>query len=391
MKDEIGPEHLEFLTRRRLLARGAKIAAGTAAFTGIGSLLAACGSTTGSAPAASAGAASATGSAATASASSGSKGVVIVSSDGGAYAAAEKKAIYDPFTAATGIQVQAIPATAAQVLAMAESGSVQLDVLDTGASEALLLQGKDALAPIDYTKFKRTNPSDLEPGVQQKNMVGNIYFATVLGYATDAFPHGHPGSWTDFWNVAKFPGARTLEDIQAGGAPLEFALLADGVPMDKIYPIDLTRAFNSLSKIKKSVVKWWTTGAESTQLLQSGEAVAGGLWNGRVPGGNGYAIEWNQAMRMKQYWAIVKGAPHPENALALIDFALQPKPQADLAHYIAYGPTNKLAYQYISAADAAKLPSSPAHFSIGFDEDPAWWAANLTKVTSRWQSWLIQG
>lgn len=367
------------------------MAAGTVAVAGIGSLLAACGATAPSSGASSSGSA-ATGSTSSAAAtgSGTSSGVVIVSSDGGAYAEAERKAIYDPFTSATGIQVKTIPATASQVLAMAQSGSAQLDVLDTGASEALLLQGKGALAPIDYSKFKRTNPSDLEPGVQQQYMVGNIYFATVLGYATAAFPNGHPGSWADFWNVTKFPGARTLEDSQAGGAPLEFALLADGVPMDKIYPIDLNRAFNSLTKIKKNIIKWWTTGAESAQLLQSGEAVAGGLWNGRVPTSGGYAIEWNQAMRLKQYWAIVKGAPNPDNALKLIDFALQPKPQADLAHYIAYGPTNKKAYQYVAAADAAKLPSSPDHFMIGFDEDAEWWAAHLTEVTSRWQSWIIQ-
>ena len=42
---------------------------------------------------------------------------------------------------------------------------------------------------------------------------------------------------------------------------LEFALMAAGVPPDKIYPIDIDRAFESYDKIKASVVKWWETGA----------------------------------------------------------------------------------------------------------------------------------
>ncbi|ODV43375.1 hypothetical protein AWV79_17990 [Cupriavidus sp. UYMMa02A] len=52
-----------------------------------------------------------------------------------------------------------------------------------------------------------------------------------------------------------------MADQKAGGAELEFALLADGVPKDKLYPIDVQRALKSLDRIKKNVVKWWDTGA----------------------------------------------------------------------------------------------------------------------------------
>src|SRR5579875_1206532 len=153
-----------------------------------------------------------------------SSGKLIIRSDGGAYEEAERKAIYDPFTAATGIQIQTVPATAAQVVAMVQSGAVQLDLLDLGESQMLLLDKKGALAPIDYSKFTRTNPADLVPSVKRTNMVGNIYFATVMGYAKAAFPGcRHPKNWREFWNVAQFPGSRTLPDASSGAAPLEFA------------------------------------------------------------------------------------------------------------------------------------------------------------------------
>jgi len=323
-----------------------------------------------------------------------SSGKVIIRSLGGAYQEAEKKAIFDPFTAATGIEVVPVPVTAAQVLAMVRTGSVQLDVLDIGETIALSLDKAKALSPIDYGKFKLTNPQDVDSAIRRPTMVGNIYFATVLGYSKKQFASGHPQTWRDFWNVEKFPGPRSLDSIESGGLPLEFALLADGVPMNAIYPIDVTRAFDSLSRIRSHVVKWWTTGAESAELIESAQVVAMDIWNGRIQGpidkGAPLAIEWNQAMRLKQFWAIVKGAPNSENALRFIDFALQPKPQAELARYIPYGPTNKKAFQYVSAADAANLVSSPQHFARSFDENAYWWAGHLDEVTKLWEKWRLQ-
>jgi putative spermidine/putrescine transport system substrate-binding protein len=322
-------------------------------------------------------------------------GQVIVRALGGAYEDAERRSIFDPFTKATGIKVITVPATLTQVLAMVRSGSVQLDVLDLGESGTILLDRAQALAPIDYGKFKLTNPSDLDASIRRPNMVGNIYFATVLGYSKTHFARIHPRSWAEFWDVERFPGPRSLEGIEAGDVPLEFALLADGVPFDKLYPIDVDRAFRSLSRIKKSVVKWWTTGAESAELLQSGQVVAMDIWNGRIQGpidkGAPLAIEWNQAMRLKQFWSIVRGSPNAGNALRLIDFALQPQVQADLARYIPYGPTNKKAFRYLSKTDAEKLVSSPQHFKVSFDQDAYWWADHLDMVAKRWETWLLKG
>jgi len=52
---------------------------------------------------------------------------------------------------------------------------------------------------------------------------------------------------------------------------IEEALLADGVAKDKLYPLDIDRAFRSLDKIKKDVAVWWTGGAQTSQMLKTGE------------------------------------------------------------------------------------------------------------------------
>ena len=44
----------------------------------------------------------------------------------------------------------------------------------------------------------------------------------------------------------------------------EFALMADGVKPDELYPLDLARATKKLETIKDDIV-FWTSGAESQE------------------------------------------------------------------------------------------------------------------------------
>jgi putative spermidine/putrescine transport system substrate-binding protein len=63
----------------------------------------------------------------TTAAAQGSGGQVIVRALGGAHLAAVDKAIFKPFTEATGIQVVPVPSIAAHVLAMVQAGRAQLE------------------------------------------------------------------------------------------------------------------------------------------------------------------------------------------------------------------------------------------------------------------------
>ncbi|HMK02441.1 MAG TPA: extracellular solute-binding protein, partial [Reyranella sp.] len=59
-------------------------------------------------------------------------------------------------------------------------------------------------------------------------------------------------------------------------------LMAAGVAPEKVYPIDIDKAFASYDKIKKDVIKWWDTGAVPIQLLTDREVVMTTVWNGRM-------------------------------------------------------------------------------------------------------------
>ena len=323
----------------------------------------------------------------------GAAGKVVIRTIGGAYEEANVKAIFEPFTKATGIDVVKVPATLGKLLAMFESGNVELDVVDVGELGMLSFSEKGALEKINYKGWKLANPDDLDH--RREDMVADIYFSTVLGYNTEVFPAGkHPRSWAEFWDLKKFPGPRMLTDLAAGAVDLEFALLADGVPKDKLYPVDLDRAFKSLDRVRPSIRKFWDTGALSAQMLADKEVVLGSIWNGRLQAiadkGAPLAIEWNEAALQVQFWGIMKGAKNGDNAQRFIDFACQPQIQAALTTFIPYGPTNRQAFKYIKPDVAARLPSSPENKQKAFLHNGRWWADNRAKVSERWSQWLLQ-
>ncbi|MGH7264497.1 MAG: ABC transporter substrate-binding protein [Candidatus Rokuibacteriota bacterium] len=325
----------------------------------------------------------------------GAAGRIVVRTIGGAYEEAVVKTIFDPFTRATGTEVVKVPATLGKVLAMFESGNLELDVVDMGELGMISLSQKGALEKLDYKAWKLTNPEDFDASVRRDDMIANLYFSSVLGYNTQTFPTGkHPRSWAEFWDLKKFPGPRMLADLSSGAVDLEFALLADGVPKDKLYPIDVDRGFKALDRVRPAIRKFWDTGALSAQMLADREVVMGSIWNGRLQAvadkGAPLAIEWNEAALQTQFWGILKGAKNAEHARRFIEFASQPEVQANFAKAIPYGPPNRAAFKFIPAEVAARLPSSPEHKPKAFLHDGKWWADNRAKVSERWSQWLLQ-
>ena len=321
-------------------------------------------------------------------------GQVIVRTPGGAYSDAIIPTIYDPFTKETGIKVVLVPATIGKLWAMFRSGNIELDVIDTDQVVLYTLEREGALADIAYDKWKTVKPEDIDASVRTKQFAGHIYFSWVMTYNRDVFPEGKaPKNWAEFWDVKRFPGARTLPDIASGQPPLEFALLADGVPMDKLYPLDLDRAFKSLDRIRPSVAKFWDTGAVSAELLSSKEVALGALWSARVQplvdSNFPVSIEWNQAMYTGMGYSIFKGAQNMENAQRLIEFASRADLMAEFLTRFPYGSAVPKAMDLMSPEALARLPTTTERRSKAFPLDIVWWYENRPKVNDRWSKWLL--
>ena len=320
---------------------------------------------------------------------------LMVRTPGGVFDEVKKRTVYDPFRQATGIEIVPVPSTAAKLLAMFKAGQVNIDVIDTGDDVLLNLERAGALEPMPYNEFKYTNPDDIDPSVRLKHQVGSFVYAFVQGFNTTAFAVGkEPKNWEQFWDVKAFPGPRTLAGMSSGAPNLEIALVADGVPMDKVYPIDVPRAFKSLSRIKPSVPKFWDTGALSSEMLADKEAVLAVIWSTRVQvaadGGATVAPQWNQNQVLAQAYGLTKGTPRHEAGVKFIDYSLSPEVQARwLGAYKAI-PVNQKAYPHTAAQLIDPKTKLPWTKSQGFRNDIVWWADNRAKVSDYWNRWVLE-
>ncbi len=321
-------------------------------------------------------------------------GQVIVRTSGGAYADAIVPTIYEPFTKETGIEVVTVAATIGKLFAMFRSGNIELDVIDTDQVVLFGLEKEGALADIAYDSWKDVDPNSIDEAVRTRQFAGHIYFSWVMAYNREVFPEGkHPTNWQEFWDVERFPGARTLPDLASGQPPLEFALLADGVPVDQLYPLDLDRAFKSLDRIRPSVSKFWDTGAVSAELISSKEVSLGALWNARVQplvdSDFPVSIEWNQSMYTCMGYSVFKGAQNMENAQRLIEYAMRPDRLAAFLSLYPYGPAVPKALDLMSPEAVARLPTIPERRAKAFPLNIAWWDENRAQVNDRWSKWLL--
>ena len=168
------------------------------------------------------------------------------------------------------------------------------------------------------------------------------------------------------------------------------------MPIDKLYPLDVDRAFRKLEEIKPELKVWWTAGAQSMQLATSGEVNYLSMWNARVPAANkqgghvGYT--YNQATLDFECLLIPKGAPNKELAMKVISELVSPELQAEFPVEVPYGPVNELAFDVgtIPANLLPLLPSSPENAKLQAVVDPSWWVEHGPAVTERFQEFLQQ-
>jgi len=316
-----------------------------------------------------------------------------VADNGGPVGASFREAFYDPFEKATGIKIVNVTQATdpvIQVKLMVDTGSYTTDVhLLTPEFTYRLTHPKDYLELLD---LPAAATADLLPQMVQPKFMGTDVWTTVFAYRTDKFPDAGPQSWADFWNVEKFPARRAMQNAPRGN--LEIALMADGVPLDKVYPLDVDRAFASLSRIKPHVDVWWTSGAQSTQLLQSGEVDLLQIWSARaqttIDAGTPAKIVWNQNIASVDGWGIPKGCPRLDIARKFVAFCADPARQAAYTPTMKNGPTNTKAYADIPKERAELLPTYPANRAAMLVRDDAWWGANFDKVKQRFDAWLLE-
>ena len=320
---------------------------------------------------------------------------ITVSSWGGSFQEAERKAFYEPAAATLGITIKEDTTNGiADVRAQVMANAVKWDVTEQGSNTCVQLKNEGHLEPLDYSVI---NADGVDPGVVDSHFVGIIYYSTIIAWNTDKFGDNGPKNWVDFWDTDKFPGARSM--YAKPYYNLEAALMADGVPMDQVYATLRTeegedRAFAKLAEIKDDVAVWWKSGAQSMQLIKDGEVDLISIWNGRIKGavddGAHAAFTFNEGIFDFDCVMVPKGAPNKELAMKAINEFIKPENQAMLPRYIAYGPVNAKAFEtgLITPEQAAQINSAPANAKLQLVLDASYYVDHYDKLQERFDEMI---
>lgn len=312
---------------------------------------------------------------------------------GGAYQDAQKGIYFEPFKAESGKPLldESWDGGIGVLRAQVEGGNATWDVVQVEAEELALGCDEGILEEIDWSRVGGKERY-LDQAVHDCG-VGAIVWSFIQAYDRDKLSEA-PTGWADFFDTAKIPGKRGLRQGPKGN--LEFALMADGVPLNEVYDVlateeGINRAFAKLDTIKGDIV-WWTSGAQPPQLLASGEVALTSVYNGRIDAANrndgrNFGLVWPGSLYTLDTWVILKDSPNMDAAYELIEFMGRPENQAKLPEAIAYGVTAKEASAQIPADRLKDLPTAPENLEVALQISDDFWLENVDRLTERFNVW----
>lgn len=319
---------------------------------------------------------------------------IVMRDPGGPFTPGFSAAFYEPFKKETGIEVVGLQSShepTGQIKAMVEAENYTWDGASLSKASHQSLVNIGYLEEIAPKGGPGPNLSKIPEDMRTDHLMGTDVYASLIAYRTDTMGDNPPKNWKDLWDVEGVPGVRSLRKHPFD--TMEAALMADGVAPADLYPIDFDRAFASLDKIKDDVAIWWTGGAQTSQLLKSGEADCLFTWNGRaqvaIDDGAPVDLVWDQALWTFEGWTILKGGPNVDLVREFIEFCAQGKQQALYTPHVAYGPTAPDAYEYVDPERAKVLPTNPEYIKNMVNVDTDFWGEHKESAGERFNAWLL--
>jgi putative spermidine/putrescine transport system substrate-binding protein len=287
------------------------------------------------------------------------------------------------FTEATGVPVVVDGSGPLEgtIKQMVETGSTIWDCCDSDIFSGLRLGRAKLLEPIDYSIVDKDKI--LAPYTYDYVVLG-YWYSYALTYDTSKID-GVP-TWVDFFDVEKYPGKRTLFKWM-NGAP-EAALLADGVPMDEVYPLDMDRAMEKILSIEDDVI-YWSSGAESQTMFLDEEVVMGNIWQTRSSvierdTGGRVTWSWDQAIAYPAGWVIPGNNPAgAEYANRWIAHLQDPELQVAVLDCYGQGPANPAALDLMTPEQRRLHPAAPENYEKQLIADQEFWAASYDDVLNQ--------
>ena len=314
-------------------------------------------------------------------------GRVVAVNAGGEVDAAKRKAIYEPFTRDTGIEVVSVPGLDfAKMRAQVQSGDIEWDVVDMLDGWVPVASRLGMLERIDESVVDRTG---CMPVARKEYATGASVFSAGIAYPTDRMAKV-PKTWPEFWDVAAFPGRRGLRNRIAD--TLEIALMGDGGAAKHGNPCHGERAFTALDRIRPAVNHWIAQAAQTAMLIQNNETDFTYTYTTRVMTMQAAHVpmdfSFQQNIMGLGWTGVLKGTPRKDAAMRLVSYVARPDLQVQLANLTGDAPVYPDMVAKVDPAVQKWLPriDDPDNLFINAD----WWDGKLDPLTRRFNEWLLK-
>ncbi len=263
------------------------------------------------------------------------------------------------FSDKTGIEVRYdLYANNEELFAKLKEGNPGYDVIFPSDYMIETMLAVDLLEPLDHSKlsnFENIDPNFRNPAFDPglKHNVPYMWGTIGIGYRKSKVQT--PKSWGDILDSDKYSGRIALLADQR--AVLGLALKYLGFSMNSTTESEIHAARDLIIKQKPHLKAFAPD--EGQNMLIAGDVDIVMEWNGDIlavmeeDDDLSYAVPDEGTMVWLDGVAIPKGAPHPDNAHAFIDFLMDAKVNAAIANTIHYATGNAAARQYVDVEDLA--------------------------------------
>ena len=254
------------------------------------------------------------------------------------------------FTNAAGIEVKLdLYADNDELFAKLKGGNPGYDVIVPTNDTLERMIKADMVIPIDHAKIPNMvnidapfQDSTFDPG--RKYSIPYMWGTQGIGYRKSAV-NGTPDSWKVLLDSDEYAGAISLLGDQQN--VLGVALKYLGFSWNSTNPDELKKVEELLIKQKKNIKVFANDNGQD--LLAAGEVKLCQEWNGDIKqvmledDDVNYIVPKEGSLLWQDTLAIPKGAPHPENAHAFMNFVLDAEAGKEIVETIMYATANKAA------------------------------------------------
>lgn len=311
---------------------------------------------------------------------------------GGSYGEAVQNHLVKAYEESSGMKVeQGINTKLAPIKIQVLSNNVQWDLCELAGGDFLAGVREDLFEPVDTSIVKLDKVPEFakhEFGIQYALFLSGIGYDQRVISDADA-----PKNWTEAYDTERYEGLRGVSKHISDTSTLESALMAAGVPIDSLYPLDVDLAFDSIRKLGLDNIFWYESNQEPVNFLNQQLGPISNIASGRMAIANRKGAQigfvYNQLQLNGDYLVVPKGSKNREAAFELMNFILNDDQAAvNWMTETTYTISNQHAVDAMPEDVAKKLPTSPTMEGKYFQKDFEWWGKNLNEVVVKFQQFI---